>query len=322
MDLVERYIAAIKFWLPAKSRDDIAAELAEDIRCEIEETERQKGRKLSEDEVSDLLKERGAPVAVASRYLPQRSLIGPEIMPVYLFVLKIVATICLAPLVIAWIAAPYVRDNVFGQLLMAPASSLLTAFAVVTIIFAVIEHNGIIPAKTQNWNPQTLPPVIQRGRIKRSDSIGDIIGSIVIVWLFFAGYLSRNEYWGFDSHIVLSPQWVSFWQIILVLVLAETALASVNLFRPVWTTPKILLRLAIDLAKTGAFYWLLQSNPLRNIESSNASPIAIAKCLDLFSILVRFAAPIMGLVAVLVVLTALWRLYRVARQHSFVKASA
>ncbi len=81
MDLVERYIEAVKFWLPASMKEDVAAELKEDICSEIEEAEREKGRPLSKDEVGELLKARGAPLAVASKYLPQRSLIGPELYP-------------------------------------------------------------------------------------------------------------------------------------------------------------------------------------------------------------------------------------------------
>jgi len=324
MDLVERYIAAVKFWLPSASKDDIAAELAEDIRSEIEEAEHEKGRKLSEDEVADLLKARGAPMVVASRYLPQRSLIGPEIMPVYLLVLKIVAAICLLPLVFAWLSAPFFRpDTVPSHLLMAPASSLLTAFAVVTIIFAIIERKGIIPAKSQSWNPKALPSLRPSGRIKRADSVGDITGSLVLLWLFFAGFLSRSEYWGYGTHIVLSPEWVPYWQAMLALALAETALSAINLFQPVWTVPKIVLRMIIDLAKTAAFYWLLQSHPLRTLDIPTSIPaVDAAKLVQYVDTLVAYAGPLMGFVAILVVLTALWRLFQTSRQHTVVNRLA
>ncbi|MDR3526562.1 MAG: hypothetical protein P4L57_04715 [Rhizomicrobium sp.] len=324
MDLVERYIAAVKFWLPTASKDDIAAELAEDIRCEIEEAERQKGRKLSEDEVSDLLKARGAPMVVASRYLPQRSLIGPEIMPVYLLVLKIVAAISLLPLVIFCITALFTApETIASHLFIAPAGSLLTSFAVVTIIFAIIERKGIIPAKSQSWNPKSLPSVRPSGRIKRSESVGDITGCLVLLWLFFAGYLSRSEYWGYGGHIVLSPEWVPFWQAMLALALVETALSAINLFQPVWTAPKIFLRMMIDLGKAAAFYWLLQSHPLRSLEvPANASAIDAAKLVQYIDRLSSYAGLLMGLVAVIVVVTALWRLFRAARQHTVVKTLA
>ena len=37
MELLDRYLQAVKFWLPKSQRDDIIAELSEDIRCQFEE---------------------------------------------------------------------------------------------------------------------------------------------------------------------------------------------------------------------------------------------------------------------------------------------
>ena len=39
MELLDRYLQAVRFWLPKAQRDDIAAELSEDIRSQIEERE-------------------------------------------------------------------------------------------------------------------------------------------------------------------------------------------------------------------------------------------------------------------------------------------
>ena len=36
MELLNRYVQAVKFWLPSSQQDDIAAELSEDIRSQIE----------------------------------------------------------------------------------------------------------------------------------------------------------------------------------------------------------------------------------------------------------------------------------------------
>ncbi|MGH9718901.1 MAG: hypothetical protein ACRD8O_01700, partial [Bryobacteraceae bacterium] len=87
MNLLDRYLHAVKFWLPAGQQEDILAELSEDIRSEIEDKEAGLGRKLDEDGVAAILKKRGRPILVASRYLPQQSLIGPALMPAYRFVL-------------------------------------------------------------------------------------------------------------------------------------------------------------------------------------------------------------------------------------------
>jgi hypothetical protein len=79
MELLDRYLQAIEFWLPKRQRQDIIAELSEDLRSQIEEKETELGRKLEDAEVEAILKRCGAPLEAASRYRPQQYLIGPAL---------------------------------------------------------------------------------------------------------------------------------------------------------------------------------------------------------------------------------------------------
>ncbi len=97
MELLDRYLHAIEFWLPKRQKQDIIAELSEDLRSQIEEQETELGRKLNDDEVEAILKRCGSPVEVASRYLPQNYLIGPTLFPVYRFVLVVAVMGCVIP---------------------------------------------------------------------------------------------------------------------------------------------------------------------------------------------------------------------------------
>ena len=58
MELIDRYLQAVEFWLPAAERRDIIAELAEEIRSHIEEKEAGLGCSLTESELGALLKQR------------------------------------------------------------------------------------------------------------------------------------------------------------------------------------------------------------------------------------------------------------------------
>jgi len=315
MDLVERYIAAVKFWLPAATKDDIAAELFEDIRSEIEEAEHEKGRKLSEDEVAELLKARGSPLSMASRYLPQRSLIGPELFPVYILVLKIVAALSLIPaafaLIGAFISGP---DYVPKLLLTSPLSNLLTSFAIVTIVFAIIEHKGIMRAKQHDWNPKKLPHVQPPNRrIKRSDAVADITGCLILVWLFFAGFLSKTEYGLPGWHVIVCPEWVLYWQMVLPLAVAETAFAAFLLFRPYWSAPTILIRMVFDLAKIGLLGWLLATHVLRLIKIEGLSQHDAGQLVYVFDQLAIHAIPLTVVLAGCVILAAVVRFLRAIR---------
>src|SRR5579864_6948741 len=170
MDLLERYLQAVKFWLPKEQKQDIIAELSEDLRSEIEEKESALGRGLNEAELSDLLKKRGRPVFVANRYLPQEQLIGPALFPIYRLVLKIVLACYLVPSILVWIAMMIFSSGYraqhtgadllayLGSISSALWSSVFISAAVVTLIFAILERVHF-KSRLEDWNPRTLPPL-------------------------------------------------------------------------------------------------------------------------------------------------------------------
>jgi len=309
MDLVERYLAAVKFWLPAHLRDDVIAELRDDIRSQIEEAEHEKGHPLGEDEIADILKARGRPLYVASRFMPQRVLIGPELFPLYIFVLKIVAVVCFIPPAISWFVAMIWPPADPTMALALPLNGLLSSFAIVTIIFALIERKGVNPMKTDSWNPKTLRPVEDRAQIKRCSSVGDIIANLIPIGFFAAGYLSVTTYRFPGGHVSVAPEWIAYWQIIVVIAACEIALAARALFRPYWTWPKVLARAAIDIAKITAICWLLQHNVLRELVVPGLSPDVAAKVFFHASTeLARNAVSLGSGLSALVAVIAAWRL--------------
>ena len=93
MDLVERYLGAVRWNLPADRADDIVAELGDLIHARIEDREEALGRPLGKDEISQLLKEFGHPLAVSGQYHEQRALIGPEVFPFYWFALRVLLAV-------------------------------------------------------------------------------------------------------------------------------------------------------------------------------------------------------------------------------------
>src|ERR1700742_1558882 len=88
MELIERYLQAIGQYLPADSRNDILAELRSELLEQIDARAEEWGRPLDEADVAALLRVHGKPGAIALRYLPQRSLIGPMVFPFYEWTLR------------------------------------------------------------------------------------------------------------------------------------------------------------------------------------------------------------------------------------------
>src|ERR1700674_3429378 len=151
MQLLERYLQAVKFWLPKEQKEDIIAELSEDIRSQIDEKEAELSRKLNEPELESILKQRGRPILVANRFLPQEHLIGPVLFPIYRFVLQIVMLCYLAPWALTWlrlmIYKPGYRAEQSDHWMVALGSAWgalwTTAFiavGTVTIVFAILER--------------------------------------------------------------------------------------------------------------------------------------------------------------------------------------
>src|SRR5579863_1669379 len=88
MELLDRYLQAVKKHLPSKRQDDIAAELRANMEAQLEDKEAELGRTLTQGEMEDWLRQMGSPMMVAARYQPQQYLIGPALFPIYLYVLK------------------------------------------------------------------------------------------------------------------------------------------------------------------------------------------------------------------------------------------
>ena len=89
MELLDRYLHALKTYLPKAQQRDIVAELSDNILSDVEEQEALLGRTLNRAEEVAVLRKYGHPLLAAGRYLPQQYLIGPGLYAYYWFALKV-----------------------------------------------------------------------------------------------------------------------------------------------------------------------------------------------------------------------------------------
>src|SRR5262245_47070800 len=89
MDMLDKYLQAVRFFLPRGTEDDIVRELSANLMAQIEDREEELGRPLTDDERADILRRHGHPLIVAGRYRSHQRLIGPTVFPMYLFALKL-----------------------------------------------------------------------------------------------------------------------------------------------------------------------------------------------------------------------------------------
>src|SRR5271169_308160 len=162
MELLDRYLQAVRFWLPKNQKHDIIAELSEDLRLQIEEKEAALRRPLNQDEQVELLKRFSPPMTVAGRYLPQPHVMPPAMFMLYRFILKLVVVWVILPLFIIISAAPFFASQNHAAALVATVISYLQAsvFAVgmITIAFGLLAKYQ--PAMgLDKWDPRKLPRV-------------------------------------------------------------------------------------------------------------------------------------------------------------------
>lgn len=281
MELIDRYLQAVKFWLPKQQKQDIIAELSEDIYAQVEEQEAALGRKLNEAEVEVLLKQRGRPVLVANSYLPQQYLIGPVLFPIYLFVLKVVALCYLVPWVLVWIGmmiySPAYRAEQGAHSWISALGSLwgsfwLTAFitvGAVTIAFAVLERTQAKSQFLEKWDPRKLPPVRDPNRIRLFDSIVELVVNLFVFGWWAQNMTSPIVLQHPDVRIMLAPVWSYFYWGFLAISLVNASLAAVNLMRPYATRVRATVRFVSDFAGSALFCWLLKANVLTGITIAN-----------------------------------------------------
>lgn len=205
MELLERYLQAVRGHLPHGRQEDIMAELRANLEAQLEDKEAALGRRLKQGEAEDWLRELGSPMEVAGRYLPQQWLIGPGIFPVYRFVLRTALVWALG--IYALVSAVLIvlgqagAHSVAGAIWRAPWVLFMVA-AWVTLAFAVLEMVGArFPGtctrwmkEVTEWSPASLPPLEKPHPSCVPKSRAHAVAEVVFRFLFLVWLALIPEY--------------------------------------------------------------------------------------------------------------------------------
>lgn len=244
IELVDRYLQAVRFWLPKNPREeDLIVELGEDLRSQIEARESELGRPLELAEVSEILKRCGAPVIVASRLGPKRSLIGPALYPTYVFVLKMVLLWILVPVFI-FIVGPTNVANSNGDWATALASTFgdlwfgfFIAAGIITLVFAIIERTSAHGEIACKFDPLSLPPV--RKQERKAPSAAQTVCQLVfaffgLIWLLLLPHYPVLILGPAAAFMKAAPMMHPFYVPLVFLAVAAILCPAITLARPQW----------------------------------------------------------------------------------------
>lgn len=249
MKLLDRYLQAIGILLPRAHRQDILAELSEDIRSEIEAGEEERGRSLTDDEIEAILKRWGNPAVVAARYQPNGYLIGPTLFPIYTFVLKILAFCYLIPWLVVWVGlvifdAGY-RAAHPGWALIGTLGTwkdiAVAQFVIVTLAFAALDRISWTRQILTDWQPRHLPAVRDPNRVSLWSSISEaVFYALLALWWLNVLRLPAIP----ELHLALDAG-IFYWPALAGMI-AVVAIASISAFRPEITRTRAIARLTVE----------------------------------------------------------------------------
>ena len=186
-DLVERYLYAVTKRLPGKQRDDVAQELRSLIDDML--TERCGEVTPTEKDIRVVLTELGTPQELYAKYdeNAEKCLIGQPYYSTYKFVMKIVLAsvaigVAVSSLILQIMEPQGIAEAVTTGLSMV-YNSLLSAFAIVTLLFSFFYHKSI--RITEPFNFDDLPAVPKKSEIiPKWECIGGIVFCVFFVILF------------------------------------------------------------------------------------------------------------------------------------------
>jgi hypothetical protein len=247
-DLFARYLQAVGFWLPRATKDDILAEISEDLHSQMEDRAASLNRPLNDAEVGEILKQRGRPMVVASAYLPKKSLIGPVFFPSYKLTLKIALGCYLVPWLLTWmgfliyaphrLGAPSVREllRTLGPLWV----SGLTVFAIVTLVFYALDRAWSGSKFAEDWNPKQLPRLRMAKPRRRSEDIAVIVfGLVYLIWLLAIRGFPVLIIGPAAYFVSAMPVWLTVYPLFILLAVAGVIEAAISLIHtlPAWEKP-------------------------------------------------------------------------------------
>jgi len=266
MELIERYLQAVKFALPRAQQDDIVKELRDSILSQVEDKEASLGRALTTDEQVDLLKKLGRPSDLAARYRKQQYLIGATMFPIYWKVLKlslILAFVVHVGVTIALAAAGKHFSECLAVLFHYP-SAALAVFAWVTLVFVALDFFGAKLSIKDCWDPRTLPPLVKE---KPPKSRFELITQLVVQTIFGAWWLAGLHY----QYLIFGPGAAFFrfgpvfqaiYPLFVGMVLVDISFTVAAIFHPQWSNVRRISRVVMSGIGLLVLYFLIKTPEL------------------------------------------------------------
>jgi hypothetical protein len=263
-ELIDRYVHQVGLYVRPKERAEIEAELRSQIQDRLED---RYGASPTKADIATTLQQMGDPRTMAASYGGEQYLVGPALYPFMMTVLRFGLPLVPAVVVIANIIGAALSPEggnwlelLIGSLFTA-AQAALVFFAVVVLIFAILQHAGeeLRASAQRDFDPLELPAVSEASTVDRAESgFGIAIGtlfSIALLYYLQVGGLTLRFNLSDPGEVLPVP---TVW--LVVLIVTTLVLVALNLWALVrhrWTLPTWLVQTVVELVGAVGVYFVL-----------------------------------------------------------------
>jgi len=255
---LDRYIADVKSYLPAKNRADILEELRANLSERISDKAEDSGGELSNDSEIELLSDFGHPLKVAAEYQGgSRSLLGPTLYPFYkmsVLVSLVISTCVLISILLAEVFFRVDLGDVSRPWMF--VNTYIYIIGVITTGYVLTERLMERHSYLESWEPNAM----NQADNALASAWGALIACIVaITWMVIlnlvdiehslATLLGQNQnpihtlvFWMKIEMVVLVPQYFYL------------------VFNQTWSRNRLLLRIGSELIMTLGCIVIIFSN--------------------------------------------------------------
>lgn len=267
--LTDRYVSAVLRSLPERQRDDIDKELRATIADTVD-AKREDGASETTAE-RDTILELGDPYRLAAGYADRPLvLIGPELFPSYIRLLKLLYAIVLPCAAGGITLALLLSKPESVGAVMGPLWATIIGVTVhlgfwVTLVFALLERSPKDKGKSEvmgAWTPESLPELPQRGEVKLSDALGPAVFLItmlgLILWQQFAPTVVSDD--GTPLPLLNQDLWTLWLPVLFGIAVLEIGFSVLVWRVGRWTVPLAIVNTILAIAAGVILIWLFTTN--------------------------------------------------------------
>jgi len=307
MKIIEHYLDSLETYLPDEIKQDVRDELKASLMGQIEDSEEALGRELNLEETEDLLRKLGHPMQVASAYLPNQQLIGPELFPAYRKAIEIALALAVVITVLFSLLDALSGHSIIGVAIKIFANIVdngIYVFAIVTLIFYLMEHYNADLTRIYAWSPKDLKPNSKRLKLSRLETGFELVASVLFIafWNNIIPIPGQTLIGGEPATVSLSQEWRAvFWSVNMIMGLS-IAIGVYNFLLATWNRFSLSVEIILSLATLVIVGQILQFDQFITLHSQ----------LDENLRLMRFIAHIDNVVYSIIIIVAgisLWDIF-------------